>query len=54
MKQLNNKTAVITGGSDGIGYAIAEAFARNGSDLLLIARGEEKLIAAKERLSEFG
>ena len=31
MKVLENKNAVITGGSDGIGLGIAKAFAQNGS-----------------------
>lgn len=44
---LKNKFAVITGGSDGIGLGIAEAFAQNGANLLLISRNEEKLQKAK-------
>ena len=35
---LSGKNAVITGGSDGIGYGIAEEFARQGANLFLIAR----------------
>ncbi|EPE01824.1 SDR family NAD(P)-dependent oxidoreductase [Capnocytophaga sp. oral taxon 336] len=55
MKNLNNKNAVITGGSDGIGLGIAKAFAREGANLLLIGKDPEKLQRAQqELLSEFG
>ncbi|GJH39989.1 dehydrogenase [Capnocytophaga sp. HP1101] len=54
MKDLNNKNAVITGGSDGIGLGIAKAFAREGANLLLIGKDPEKLEKAqKELLNEF-
>ncbi|MCX7711949.1 MAG: SDR family oxidoreductase [Clostridia bacterium] len=53
MKVLEGKRAVITGGSDGIGYAIAKAFAENGADLLLIARNQEKLENAARDLSAY-
>lgn len=49
---LKNKFAVITGGSDGIGLGIAEAFAQNGANLLLISRNEEKLQKAKEKIEK--
>lgn len=45
---------VITGGSDGIGYAIAERFATAGADVTLIARNADKLAAAAESLSREG
>ena len=41
---------VVTGGSDGIGLAIAKRFAQKGFNLCLIARSEEKLNAAKDQL----
>lgn len=50
---LKNKYTVITGGSDGIGFAIAEAFAKNGAKIILIARNHEKLQQAKQRLSVY-
>ena len=54
MKNLNNKNAVITGGSDGIGLGIAKAFAREGANLLLIGKDPEKLQRAQqELLNEF-
>ena len=55
MKNLNNKNAVITGGSDGIGLGIAKAFAREGANLLLIGKDPEKLQKAQQALlNEFG
>jgi len=54
MKNLNNKNAVITGGSEGIGLGIAKAFAREGANLLLIGKDPEKLQRAQqELLNEF-
>lgn len=53
MKLLENKNAVITGGSDGIGLGIAHAFAENGANLILIGRETEKLENAKNELSEY-
>ena len=55
MKNLNNKNAVITGGSDGIGLGIAKAFVREGANLLLIGKDPEKLQRAQQALlNEFG
>jgi NAD(P)-dependent dehydrogenase (short-subunit alcohol dehydrogenase family) len=54
MKTLETKNAVITGGSEGIGYAIATAFARQGANLLLVARNQEKLGRARAELSALG
>ncbi len=42
--------ALIAGGSKGIGYAIAEALAKRGYNLILIARHIDSLQAAKTRL----
>jgi len=48
---LKGKTAVITGGSIGIGLAVAEALAAEGTNLLLVARQPERLNAEAERIS---
>jgi short-subunit dehydrogenase len=42
--------ALITGGSKGIGYSIAEALAKRNYNLLLVARNQEELTKAKNQL----
>src|SRR5450432_3019439 len=41
--------ALVAGGSKGIGYAIAEALARRGYNLILIARHRDSLLSAKNK-----
>lgn len=48
--RLEGKRALITGGSDGIGLAIAEAFVREGAHVCIIGRDEAKLEAARQKL----
>lgn len=50
--ELKGKVAVITGGSIGIGLAIAEGLAHEGADLLLVARDEERVAAAAEAVAK--
>lgn len=47
---LQDKVSIITGGSMGIGKAIATAFAKEGSSLVLVARTKSELEAAKQEL----
>lgn len=47
---LNKKTAIITGGSRGIGLAIAEKYAQNGASLILAAQHRENLESARETI----
>ena len=52
--ELNNCVALVTGGSKGIGYGIAEALAHEGARLVISARGTEDLATAASRLRERG
>lgn len=51
-KEKYGQYALIAGGSDGLGYAFAEAIAKRGLNLVLMARQEDRLIAAAARLKE--
>jgi short-subunit dehydrogenase len=52
-QNLTGKLAVITGGSSGIGFAIAEALAKQGARILIVARNEKKLASAAQQLSPY-
>lgn len=52
MKRLNGNVTIITGGGKGIGYGLAEAFAEEGSNLVLTGRTEARLIKAKHELED--
>jgi 3-oxoacyl-[acyl-carrier protein] reductase len=54
MEALKNKKAIITGGSRGIGKAIAIAYLKNGAAVCLLARDEKELQATKKELSGLG
>ncbi|TGQ41322.1 MULTISPECIES: SDR family oxidoreductase [unclassified Mesorhizobium] len=49
--RLHGKRALVTGGSDGIGLAISEAFSREGADVLIVGRDAGKLEAARVKLA---
>lgn len=52
--QLNGKSALITGGSKGIGLATAECLLAEGCRVILVARGRGDLDAAKAQLATKG
>lgn len=55
MKRLEGNVTLITGGGKGIGFGLATAFAKEGSDLVITGRTESRLLNAKERLEkEYG
>ncbi|MDT4969678.1 MAG: hypothetical protein QOJ64_4415 [Acidobacteriota bacterium] len=51
---LNNKIAIVTGGTKGIGRAIAESLLRNGMRLCICARDADEVENAVESLSGIG
>ena len=50
MKRLQDNVTILTGGGKGIGFGLAQAFAEEGSDLVLTGRTESRLLTAKEEL----
>lgn len=51
---FNHRRVIVMGGSRGIGFAIAHAFALAGADVAICARGAEGLSNAAARLNELG
>ena len=52
--ELKNKKAIITGGSRGLGRATALAFAKEGIDVAITGRNEEKLKETTEEIKALG
>ncbi len=52
MGKLQNKVAVVTGGSTGIGFATAQRFVEEGAKVVITGRNEETLQAARQELGE--
>ena len=51
---VSGRTAIVTGGSRGIGYMIAEGLVRNGAKVYITSRKAEELDQAAEQLGHFG
>jgi NAD(P)-dependent dehydrogenase (short-subunit alcohol dehydrogenase family) len=49
---LTGRTALVTGGSKGIGKAVARAYAEAGADVLICARHEDELQAAVREIAQ--
>ena len=54
MFNLKGRVAVITGASSGLGKQMAEGFAKQGADLVLLARRVERLEESKNELEGYG
>jgi len=51
---MKDRVAVVTGGSKGIGIAVARRFAESGAKVAILARGATDLKAARESLAKDG
>ena len=54
MRNINNKTALITGGTKGIGYGIAESMLKEGMNVAITGRTRDGVEKAEKQLSEIG
>lgn len=54
MGRFENKTAIVTGGSSGIGFACAKLLLSEGARVCICARNPQKLEKAAAELSQFG
>ncbi len=54
MKNLGNKTAMVTGGTKGIGYGIAEALLKEGINVALTGRTKATAVEAAKKLNAHG
>lgn len=52
MKDIQNKTILITGASSGIGRAFTRLFSGLGNDLVIVARRVDRLEALKSELEK--
>ena len=51
---LNNKTAIVTGGTRGIGFSIAESLCKAGVNVMICGRKDESVKKVVESLSLIG
>ena len=51
--ELSGNTILVTGGSNGIGLALAKRFVRQGNEVIICGRDEEKLARAKDEVPQF-
>lgn len=51
MSHLEGQVAVITGGATGIGWAVAQAFLKEGARIALVGRSEDRLKEAAAKIS---
>ncbi|MCB1449552.1 MAG: SDR family NAD(P)-dependent oxidoreductase, partial [Nitratireductor sp.] len=53
-KTLENKVAIVTGGAQGIGYAIAERYLREGAEVVICDIDDDQGEAAETALRKIG
>src|SRR5678816_2734336 len=53
-KELHGQAALVTGGSRGIGFGIAQAFVKHGVNVAITGRDESSLAEARRRLAAVG
>ncbi|MFM7976630.1 MAG: SDR family NAD(P)-dependent oxidoreductase, partial [Pirellula sp.] len=49
-----NRTAIISGGSSGLGLALARSLAKQGANLVIIGRDPDRLKAVEKQLLDLG
>ena len=49
--RLDGRSAIVTGGSKGLGLAIAEEYANSGADVAILARDPGTLAEAKQKIA---
>lgn len=54
MMNKKNEYALVTGATSGIGYELAKQFAKNGYDLVMVARNHEELKTKADEFKSFG
>ncbi len=54
MDRSTAETVVVTGGTAGVGRATVREFAKNGANVAILARGEDRLDTAKREVEEAG
>ena len=53
-KMLDGKVAIVSGASYGMGFSMAELFAKEGAKVVMTARGKEKLDVAVQQIRNQG
>src|SRR5699024_12029920 len=49
---MKNETVIVTGGSSGMGRAMAQRFADEGANVVITGRNKDKLVEAKNEMME--